>query len=40
MNVPPFDGYLGLEIRPKEAGTVEVTLDLAAHHRNLRNNFV
>jgi len=36
MNVPPFDDYLGLEIRPKEAGTVEVTLDLEQHHRNLR----
>ena len=35
-SVPPFHPYLGLEVRKKEDGVAEATLDLGPQHLNQR----
>jgi uncharacterized protein (TIGR00369 family) len=36
MQVPPFNSYLGIEVRQGESGASVATLDLAPHHLNMR----
>jgi uncharacterized protein (TIGR00369 family) len=36
MQIPPFNTYLGIEVREADAGAWEATLDLAPHHLNVR----
>jgi len=36
MQTPPFNEYLGVKIVRESAGVAEATLDLGAHHLNLR----
>lgn len=36
MQIPPFNTYLGVEVRRGEAGTAVATIDLAPHHLNVR----